>query len=215
MNNKQEEFLAIITGLLELEKDQTQEDRQNLVEVTFREVHSLKGASRAVNLLDVERLCQSIESVFSLLKQQLIIPTKYFFNILHSAMNLLEQYLNDISTQQKTVNADRAVHIINDIQGLCKGLESVSPAKKDPIIEEQTISPISDTNPSNSYKPVSFPKKNEAESNIYKSQLNEIKVPEPQSTEKNPALIDIGGSKDTVRISTAKLTELLIQADYF
>src|SRR5690349_9697105 len=123
MNKKQEEFLrelladymieadehrqAIVKGLLELEKDQNAEDRQKLVEVTFREVHSLKGASRAVNLLDIERLCQSIESVFSLLKQHSIVPTKYFFNTLHSAMNLLEQYLNDITTQQKTVNSER------------------------------------------------------------------------------------------------------------
>jgi two-component system chemotaxis sensor kinase CheA len=209
MNKKQEEFLrelladylieatehrqAIITGLLELEKDQNEEDRQKLVEVTFREVHSLKGASRAVNLLDIERLCQSIESVFSILKQQPISPTKYFFNTLHSAMNLLEQYLNDISNQQKTVSSDRVVRIISDIQGLCKGLESKSSAKKDIIAEEHTITSIPDSNPSRTYNPVSFPKKNESEN--------------------NPTLIDIGGSKDTVRISTTKLTELLIQAE--
>ena len=229
MNKKQEEFQrelladfmieaaehrqAIITGLLELEKDQTLEERQKLVELTFREVHSLKGASRAVNLLEIERLCQAIESVFSLLKQQSISTTNYFFNTLHSAMNLLEQYLNDLSNQQKTVNADRVVHIISDIQGLCKGLDSKTLPKKEAVVEEQPIPPQSESNPATTYKPVGSLKNKESESNIYQPKLHESNEPGTNITEHNSLQIDIAGSKDTVRISIAKLTELLIQAE--
>ncbi|SRR5712691_3686683 len=36
-----------------------------LIEATFREVHTLKGAARSVGLLDVEALCQACESVLS------------------------------------------------------------------------------------------------------------------------------------------------------
>ena len=229
MNKKQEEFQrelladfmieaaehrqAIITGLLELEKDQTLEERQKLVELTFREVHSLKGASRAVNLLEIEWLCQAIESVFSLLKQQSTSTTNYFFNTLHSAMNLLEQYLNDLSNQQKTVNADRAVHIISDIQGLCKGLDSKTLPKKEAVVEEQLIPPQSESNPATTYKPVGSLKNKESESNIYQPKLHESNEPGTNITEHSSLQIDIAGSKDTVRISIAKLTELLIQAE--
>lgn len=39
------------------------------VEQLFREAHSLKGAARSVNLLDIERLCQSMERVLSAAKK--------------------------------------------------------------------------------------------------------------------------------------------------
>ena len=202
MNKKQEEFLrelladfmieaaehrqAIITGLLELEKDHSEEDRQKLVEMTFREIHRLKGAARAVNLLDIERLCQALESVLSLLKQQAIHVSKYFFDTFHSALNLLEQYLNDISTNQKTVNTDRVAFILKDLQGLGKGTDSNSKMKQVPVFGEKPIQSASPEEQAPLYKPVA---------------------------ETNTSPIDLVGSKDTVRISTAKLTELLIQAE--
>jgi two-component system chemotaxis sensor kinase CheA len=151
--------------------------------------------------------------VFSLLKQQSISTTNYFFNTLHSAMNLLDQYLNDLSNQQKTVNADRAEHIISDIQGLCKGLDSKTLPKKEAVVEEQPISPQSESNPATTYKPVGSLKNKESESNIYQPKLHESNEPGTNITEHNSLQIDIAGSKDTVRISIAKLTELLIQAE--
>ena len=229
MNKKQEEFLrelladfmieaaehrqSIITGLLELEKDHTEEDRHKLVEMTFREIHSLKGAARAVNLLDIERLCQALESVLSLLKQQSISVSKYFFDTFHSAMNLLEQYLNDIANQQKTVNVDRVAHILKEIQGLCKGTDSIVTTKKDTNIVEQYIQKKSSEMQAESYKPVGSSGNIETDVNAYQSDLDLTNKSISPNVENNSGPIDFAGSKDTVRISTAKLTELLIQAE--
>jgi len=59
-----EHVQAISAGLLALEKAGGQ-GRPDLVEGVFREAHSLKGAARAVDYLEIERLCQSMEDVFA------------------------------------------------------------------------------------------------------------------------------------------------------
>ena len=59
---------AILEGMLSLEKQPSAEAYQKIVETTFREFHSLKGAARAVNQLDIEKLCQAAEDVFHQLK---------------------------------------------------------------------------------------------------------------------------------------------------
>ena len=43
---------------------------QNLVETTFREVHNLKGSARAVNLVDLESVCQSSRRVLAAIKRK-------------------------------------------------------------------------------------------------------------------------------------------------
>src|SRR5688572_16263659 len=59
-----EHVQAISAGLLALEQAGEGAQRE-LVETVFREAHSLKGAARAVDYLEVERLCQSLEDVFA------------------------------------------------------------------------------------------------------------------------------------------------------
>ena len=53
-----EHLQAMSSGLLALEKMPQAEERAALVEKVFREAHSLKGAARAVNLLEIESVCQ-------------------------------------------------------------------------------------------------------------------------------------------------------------
>jgi two-component system, chemotaxis family, sensor kinase CheA len=226
MNKKQEEFLrelladfmieaaehrqTIITGLLELEKDQDDANLQDLVEVTFREIHSLKGAARAVNLLEIERLCQGMESVFSLLKQQSIVITHNFFDTLYSAIDLLDQYLTDLSSHQKTVNAEKLVNILNGVQALCKGADSRMKKASDSDLYVPIKTYI---DPPTSYQPI-VP--NDV-ANTDKP-VNPVAPLEPSqvaslTSEHKSQIIDVIGSKETVRISISKLSELLIQAE--
>lgn len=64
-----EHLEVMSSGLLELEKADTPEKRQAIVETVFRETHSLKGAARAVNVSSIETTCQSMESVLAALKR--------------------------------------------------------------------------------------------------------------------------------------------------
>lgn len=60
-----EHLQSITTGLLELEKLPAGATQHALIDTTFRAAHSLKGAARAVNLLDIESACQSLEELLS------------------------------------------------------------------------------------------------------------------------------------------------------
>src|SRR5687768_3603344 len=59
---------AISTGLLALGPGIPGHEQASTIETIFRETHSLKGAARAVNLSEMEAVCQSLENVFSMLK---------------------------------------------------------------------------------------------------------------------------------------------------
>jgi two-component system chemotaxis sensor kinase CheA len=88
-NEADEHIKNIIAGLIELEKDPDLQVKAGIIETVFREAHSLKGAARAVNLTDVETLCQSLESVFSQLKNREITLAPPLFDTLHRLVDML------------------------------------------------------------------------------------------------------------------------------
>lgn len=63
------EHLAIISAQLARGCDSEAEELGGAIETMYREAHSLKGAARAVNRHDIVSLCQSVENVFAALKQ--------------------------------------------------------------------------------------------------------------------------------------------------
>ena len=77
---------AIASGLVELEKA-TADEARALLDQTFRAAHSLKGAARAVNVTEVEALCQALESVFAALKSDKIASTPELFDLLHQVVD--------------------------------------------------------------------------------------------------------------------------------
>lgn len=67
-NEADEHLTAMSSCLLELEKAPAGTRCAELVEIAFREAHSLKGAARAVNFVEIESACQALESVFAAMK---------------------------------------------------------------------------------------------------------------------------------------------------
>ncbi|MBI4379663.1 MAG: response regulator [candidate division NC10 bacterium] len=61
----EEHLQALTTNLLALDRGLPPAETREVVEATFREVHTLKGAARSVSLMDVEAVCQACESVLS------------------------------------------------------------------------------------------------------------------------------------------------------
>ena len=85
---KTEEHLQTISsGLVELEKEPTRDEQASIVETVYREVHSLKGAARAVDLTDVERVCQSLESVFAGIQKGGLTASPELFDTLHKTVD--------------------------------------------------------------------------------------------------------------------------------
>ena len=250
MNKKQEEFLrelladfmieaaehqqTIISGLLKLEKDLNEKDQQEIVETTFRAMHSLKGAARAVNIVEIERLCQGLESVLSLLKQRAISLSKYFFDTMHSAMDLLNQYIIDIAEKKKTISNDQLVSALKDVQSLCVG--TTSPFKKttlpvrslDDEPENTSVNnpPLSAT-PTVSKAPTGIqPVDGETEIDDFSPPTGQVMPVEDKKVEyvgpdspyykrkeKKVVRHEVSALKETVRIHVSKLSDLLNQAE--
>ncbi len=195
----EEHLKAISSGLLELEKTEEGNERNKILEVVYREAHSLKGAARAVNLNDVETICQSLEDVLSKLKRQQIKLYTELFDILHDAVDILKRIIDssgeqDISKIMHQLSRLSDSHSEDEIQ--LKLSESV---KSEHHERESPQMPVANTSPS---KPGDH-----YEKETIKAKTEPILKP-VLSNEKEEALIS-----DTVRIATAKLDSLLLQTE--
>jgi two-component system chemotaxis sensor kinase CheA len=94
-----EEYVNTITeGLLELEKTGPEHGTQ-VTERVFRTIHSLKGASRAVSLKEIELVCQNLENVFAAIKTGGYSPDADAFDIFHNAIKVIRTHLQGAQDQ--------------------------------------------------------------------------------------------------------------------
>jgi two-component system chemotaxis sensor kinase CheA len=84
-----ERVQAVSTGLVALEKTRSGGRRADLAEGLMREAHSLKGAARAVNLAEVEAICQPMETILAGLKRGDLAWSRKLFDLLHRAADEL------------------------------------------------------------------------------------------------------------------------------
>src|SRR5450759_4101548 len=89
-----EHLQAMSTELIELEKNPTADRYAEIIETVFREAHSLKGAARAVNLREIESVCQSLESVFAALKGKQLAASPPLFDLMQEAIDDLGTLLS-------------------------------------------------------------------------------------------------------------------------
>ncbi|MBI4641550.1 MAG: hybrid sensor histidine kinase/response regulator [Candidatus Tectomicrobia bacterium] len=178
------------SGLLELEKSPGAEKQMALIETVFREAHSLKGAARAVNLTEIESICQSLESKFAALKRQELDPSAELFDLFHQAVDTLGKLLfstdgeRTIEEKPKTITPTR---------------QPESPVEEKPKIVTPTRQPESPL------KDALIPPQQREEPR---------KQEEPKRVESKQLFIPEKPSlSETVRISTAKLDSLLLQAE--
>lgn len=89
-----QEHLSMMSELLlRLERAPPADEAARAVETLFREAHSLKGASRSVNLGDIERVCVPLERVLSALKRGEASATPEFFKTMYDTVDGLSKIL--------------------------------------------------------------------------------------------------------------------------
>ena len=91
----EEHLQTIASRLVELETTEDESAQSSIIEIVFREAHSLKGAARAVNLADVETICQSMETIFSAMKRRKLNVSSEVCDALHAAVDVLAGMLAD------------------------------------------------------------------------------------------------------------------------
>jgi two-component system, chemotaxis family, sensor kinase CheA len=89
-----EHVQAIADGLLAVEKTSSDDGQMAIIETIYRHAHSLKGAARAVNLTDVESICQPMEDVFASWKRGELTPTPHGLDIVHRALDAVSKTID-------------------------------------------------------------------------------------------------------------------------
>ncbi len=84
-----EHLQVMSSGVLKLEKTPVGAHSAEIIEQVFREAHSLKGAARAVNLVQIESVCQSLESVLAALKNNRLVLVPPLLDLLHQTIDAL------------------------------------------------------------------------------------------------------------------------------
>ena len=165
---------AIASGLVELENASTEEAKASNLEAIFRAAHSLKGAARSVNNIEVETVCQSVEHVFALLQRRELVASLGLFDRLHQAVTVLGQLLQSPEAGASSPAAPRMAEIVAALK---------------------TASAESGFIPEN------------------KSALEPPIIPKATAEARQDNPPEIPALGDTVRVSSAKLDALLLQAE--
>lgn len=113
-----EHLQNMVGALLELEKDPDGPGNERLVELIFRETHSMKGAARAVNLLKIEQLCMSMEDVFQKLKKKELKPAVQQIEVFFQAADLLEAMLRQLDQPSSVVSENSFIGVTQQLKML-------------------------------------------------------------------------------------------------
>jgi two-component system chemotaxis sensor kinase CheA len=116
----EEHIKNMLSGLIELEKAPPPDGRVQITEAVFREAHSLKGAARSVNILEIEGICQALESVFSALKSQEMAVTADLLDVLYRAFDNLTALLPSIEGVRTADERSKAAAIVKALKAVLK-----------------------------------------------------------------------------------------------
>jgi two-component system, chemotaxis family, sensor kinase CheA len=171
-----EHVAAISSGLSSLDNSPLPENLQEIIETTYREMHTLKGAARSVNETEIESLCQSAESALSALRHSRISFSRPLADLIFLTLGRVNAIIE--GKRGSTVQAAVTVtthDLITALERVANGEQApLPPANQMPsapavslILSEQMTEPIptgprspvasvsQPSNPSISGKPVS------------------------------------------------------------
>lgn len=112
----EEHVKSFSNGLIELEKLQSNEINAGIIELLFREVHSLKGAARSVGQKEIESVCQPLESLFSALKRGEATLIPEMFDLFHQNVDLLSRLIIADAPEQLSAERQNIREIIQKIR---------------------------------------------------------------------------------------------------
>lgn len=109
------ELLSTISeGLIDLEKKSPNIDPV-LIEKILRDTHSLKGASHAVHLQEIESVSLNLEHVFLQMQKGLLIPDADIFELFYSAITILFSVIRGEPGSEQ--NIFDIIQLLKDLEG--------------------------------------------------------------------------------------------------
>lgn len=191
----EEHLQAVASGLIALEKSPSPQGLAKDVENIFREVHSLKGAARAVDRREIETVCQRMESLFALWKRGELTISSDLFDLLYQSVDLLHKLLAELESGGSSSGKV-------PLNALLRQLEEAQVKFRSAV---QTTEPECVPHP-----PAGEPREQPRASSAPEA------APSPQSTPEPMADVVRSvphSNVDTVRVPSAKLDDLLRQGE--
>jgi two-component system chemotaxis sensor kinase CheA len=212
---------VLADGLVELERLPEAPAQLTLVETLFREAHSLKGAARAVELTTIESICQAVESVFAAWKRQEIVASAALFDTLNEALDALRAA--SAGGNGGIADAEERAALIQRLLRLAepgsRGAAAVkpddaatkasvkAPAAKGPAraAPAPAAKPVAES-PAKPAAPPAEPLKEAAR----RERMAPLPAPQPEAPR---TYADVSAQADTIRVSMAKLTDLMLRME--
>ncbi len=203
----------ITSNLIELEKKPPEAKQAQLIEAIFREAHSLKGAARAVNITEIETICQAMESVFSALKNKTIALDSRLFDLFHLTVNTLSNILEvadqEIPETLKGRVTTLSINLLKVEAGEINEVELPEPASP-PEAQPFTIN-------DGKHPDDKLPQQLQQDHHQQPQQAHRYQpTDQPQKAEASRKTIQVSPAvkhDETIRISVEKLDNLLFQSE--
>lgn len=187
-----EHIAAIASGLVQLE-GASPKDAGPILEKAFREAHSLKGASRSVSLPLSEGICVELESIFAAMKRKELEPSPEAMDSIHASLSLLGDLCNRPGSAASPDDLQRQRRVVESLREVVSGNSQADEPDPEPAKAVPPPPPISrQAEPS----PQPMPESSAVDGNA--------------STTTQQRSFD---TRTTVRVSTEKLSRLLLEAE--
>jgi two-component system chemotaxis sensor kinase CheA len=142
-----EHLQAMSRGIVLLEQAGSDQAQQATpLESVFRAAHSLKGAARAVELADIESLCQSLEDVFAAWRARRSSPAEGATDLVHRALDTMSAMLAPLADEPATITPTDVVLMKRDLRRLAttqtRAADTSAPAAPAPSGSMQQAVPL-------------------------------------------------------------------------
>ncbi|SME87768.1 hybrid sensor histidine kinase/response regulator [Desulfovibrio gilichinskyi] len=204
-----ERLQVLSSDFMALEKGAESNDLALLVESSYREVHSLKGAARAVGLGAVEIFCQTLESFFSVLKKNSLVPSKDVVGQMIGWLDILENLIHKEDSSEASLSSAPVVVAIAKMKEFTVSPDLISISVDSQISDFATDAPASEDGTDETKVKSGSCVSDSSDPNH--SVKDEGRFAEG-STESHAATARMSMS-ETVRISSSFLTGLLLQTE--
>lgn len=182
----EEHIVSISEGLLKLENSLDSPDI-SVLESVYRETHSLKGAARAVNLTDTEKLCMVMENIMSSIKNGEAVIFESLFDIMYKSVDSLRLMLSSLKETGKEKRIPNFQQLIKNLEYIHKvSLEKGGGGKKE-----------------------SKPAKKELKRVLFDNK-NDENIERDENKDSAPV---ISSEHETIRVSVSKLNKILEQTE--
>ena len=145
MAEAEEHLRAISSGIVELEKESSPVKRTELIEIVYREAHSLKGAARSVGSKDVESVCHSLESAFAAMKDRTIALSPGLCDLVLEAVDIAARVVASSDAEGSETDRTATKELIRQLAAASGGAGSrelrrnLEPGKRELPVDPTTM----------------------------------------------------------------------------